>query len=88
MKKKSTKDWSKIPTTARNLEEKFDDGGDISDYFDFSKAKVIHPKLQRVNVDFPVWMVRLLDRAAGHLGVTRQSIIKLWMAERLKAQAV
>jgi hypothetical protein len=38
---------------------------------------------RRVNVDFPSWMVDSLDREARRLGVTRQSIIKVWIAERL-----
>jgi len=42
---------------------------------------------KRVNVDFPVWMIESLDREAGKLGITRQSIIKVWLAERLEDSA-
>lgn len=40
--------------------------------------------IRRVNVDFPAWVVEGLDKQARHLGVTRQSLIKMWIAERLK----
>ncbi len=70
--------------TAEELDEKFENGEEVSAYFDLSKAR--HPNLEarRVNVDFPAWMVERLDREAGRLGVTRQSVIKMWIAERLK----
>ena len=51
---------------------------------DLSKAKRVLQEQKRVNVDFPTWMIDLLDREAGKLGVTRQSIIKVWLAERLE----
>jgi hypothetical protein len=54
------------------------------DDLDLSKARRPNKEQQRVNVDFPVWMVRSLDREASRLGVTRQSIIKIWIAERLE----
>lgn len=68
---------------AEELDKKFDNGKDISEYLDFSKA--IRPGLEqkRVNVDFPIWMIHLLDKEARRLGVTRQSIIKVWISERL-----
>lgn len=68
---------------AKDLDWKFDQGEDISEYLDYSKARRINQEQKRVNVDFPVWMVHSLDREAHRLGVPRQSIIKLWVAERL-----
>ncbi len=62
----------------------FDRGEDVSDYLDFSKAKRPGREQKRVNVDFPGWMVEALDREARRIGVTRQSIIKVWLAERLE----
>ena len=62
----------------------FDDGDDILDSFDLSKARRPNQEPKRVNVDFPAWMVSSLDKEARHLGVTRQSIIKVWLAERLE----
>lgn len=69
--------------TAEELDEKFDAGEDVSAYFDWSKARRPNQEARRVNVDFPAWMVQGLDREAGRLGVTRQSLIKMWIAERL-----
>ncbi|MEM9092544.1 MAG: CopG family antitoxin [Cyanobacteria bacterium P01_F01_bin.53] len=70
--------------SASEFDAKFDQGEDVSEFLDFSQAK--RPALQqrRVNVDFPSWMVEALDREARRLGVTRQSIIKVWLAERLE----
>jgi hypothetical protein len=70
--------------TAEELDEKFDNGEDVSEYFDLTKARRPNLEARRVNVDFPAWMVERLDREAGRLGVTRQSVIKMWIAERLK----
>ncbi len=62
---------------------KFDAGEDISAAVDWSKAHRPNEAIKRVNVDFPAWVVAGLDRQARHLGVTRQSLIKMWIAERL-----
>ena len=70
--------------SAAELDEKFDNGEDVSEYFDWSKARRPNQEPRRVNVDFPAWMVRDLDKEAGRLGVTRQSLIKMWIAERLQ----
>lgn len=69
---------------AREFDEKFDEGKDISKYLDVSKAKRPVQEQKRVNVDFPLWVIQSLDKEARRLGVTRQSIIKVWVAERLK----
>ena len=68
---------------AETFDRRFDSGEDITSELDLTKAQ--RPALQprRVNVDFTAWMVEALDREAKRLGVTRQSIIKLWIAERL-----
>ena len=71
------------PITAQELDEKFDNGEDISAYVDWSKARRPNLEARRVNVDFPAWVVEGLDREARHLGVTRQSVIKMWIAEKL-----
>ena len=71
----------------KTLDKKFDDGEDILDAFDLSKARRPNQEQKRVNVDFPTWMVSSLDKEARHLGVTRQSIIKVWLAERLEKAA-
>lgn len=69
---------------AKEVEKKFDEGKDISKYLDLSKARRPEQEQKRVNVDFPVWMIHLLDKEAKRLGVPRQSIIKVWVAERLE----
>lgn len=69
---------------ANDFDNTFDEGEDISKYLDTSKARRPEQKQKRVSVDFPVWMIHLLDKEAKRLGVPRQSIIKVWVAERLK----
>ena len=69
---------------AREFDKKFDEGKDISKYLDVSKARRPKQEQKRVNVDFPLWMINLLDKEAKRLGVPRQSIIKVWVAERLE----
>ena len=70
---------------AKNFDQQFDDNLDITASLDMSKAKRVLQAQKRVNVDFPTWMVDSLDREARKLGVTRQSVIKVWLAERLEA---
>lgn len=65
------------------LDEKFDAGEDVTDLLDLSRARRPGVEAKRVNVDFPIWMVQRLDQEARRLGVTRQSLIKLWLAEKL-----
>ena len=72
---------------AKTFERKFEDGKDITDDLDLTKARRPLQEQKRVNVDFPKWMVERLDREAKRVGVTRQSIIKVWLAERLEHTA-
>ncbi len=72
--------------TAKELDRRFDAGEDISEYLDLSKATRPGLEQRRVNVDLPIWMIASLDREAKRVGVTRQSIVKVWLAERLKAE--
>ncbi len=65
------------------FDARFDAGEDISETVDWSKARRPNDQTKRVNVDFPAWVVAGLDKQARHLGVTRQSLIKMWIAERL-----
>jgi hypothetical protein len=69
---------------AKEFDKKFNEGGDITKYLDVSKARRPEQEQKRVNVDFPKWMIHELDKEAKRLGVPRQSIIKVWVAERLK----
>ena len=72
---------------AKKFEQQFDEGSDITASLDLSQAKRVRQEQKRVNVDFPTWMIDSLDREASKLGVTRQSVIKVWLAERLEATA-
>ncbi len=77
MKKKSI--------TTEEFDSLFDDEKDITEFLDMNTAKRSDLETRRVSVDFPEWMIRLLDQQALRLGVTRQSIIKFWISEKLKA---
>ena len=78
--------------TAKEFDEKFNNGEDITEYLDFSNAirlkdvKKLKTETKKVNVDFPEWIVESLDKEAKKIGVTRQSIIKVWIAQRLKEE--
>jgi hypothetical protein len=69
---------------AKDLDRKFDNRKNITEFLDLSKATRPGQEQKRVNVDFPVWMIHRLDKEAKRLGVPRQSIIKIWIAERLQ----
>ncbi|MCX5956448.1 MAG: CopG family transcriptional regulator [Cyanobacteria bacterium] len=67
-----------------DFDQRFDAGESVLEALDLGGARRIRLEQKRVNVDFPVWMIDQLDREASRLGVTRQSIIKVWLAERLE----
>jgi hypothetical protein len=69
---------------AKTFDKKFEEGEDILSHLDLSNAKRVSQEQKRVNVDIPIWMLNSLDQEASRLGVTRQSIIKVWLAERLE----
>ena len=71
---------------ASELDKIFDDNQeDILEHFDTSKIKMINEEPKRVNIDFPLWMVQSLDKEAKHVGVSRQAVIKMWLAEKLQS---
>jgi hypothetical protein len=72
--------------TAEEFDRRFDDGEDITDFLDWEHSKRPGLEQRRVNVDLPVWMIGSLDLEAKRIGVTRQSIVKVWLSERLKAE--
>jgi dsDNA-binding SOS-regulon protein len=72
-------------TKASNFDKMFDDGESIIEHLDISEARRPAEEQKRINMDIPAWMLAALDREAKRLGVTRQSIIKIWLAERLQA---
>lgn len=69
---------------AKKFDADFDAGKDVTAVLDIAKAHRPLQKQKRINVDFPDWMIEALDKEARRLGVTRQSIIKVWLAERLE----
>jgi hypothetical protein len=73
---------------AKDFDKLFDGGKDVRRHLDFSKARRPEQSQKRVNVDFPIWMIHSLDKEARKLGVPRQSIIKVWVAERLEKETV
>ena len=73
---------------AEEFDSKFDNGENIIEYLELSKTTRPGQEQKRVNVDFPVWMIQMLDKEARRVGVTRQSIIKVWLAERLKESTI
>ncbi len=79
MKKTST-------ITAKEFDERFDAGEDISAYLDTASIKRPGLETRRVNVDFPDWIIRSLDSEAGLIGVSRQALIKLWISDRLQLE--
>lgn len=72
---------------AEEFDKKFDDAQNLLEDLDISKARRPEQEQKRVNVDFPIWMIQSLDKEAHRLGVTRQSIIKMWLAEKLERKA-
>lgn len=77
MKKKSI--------TTQEFDKLFEEGKDITGFLDMETAKRSGLETRRVSVDFPEWMIKMLDQHAMKLGVTRQSIIKFWISEKLKS---
>jgi hypothetical protein len=69
---------------AKAIDKQFDEGGDISSFLDVTRSRRPEQEQKRVNVDFPLWMIQQLDKESRRLGVPRQSIIKVWVAERLE----
>jgi hypothetical protein len=70
---------------AKIFEQRFDEGIDLTTSLNLSIAKRVLQEQKRVNVDSSIWMIDSLDLEASKLGVTRQCVIKVWLAERLEA---
>lgn len=71
---------------ASEIDKIFDENQeDVLDYFDTSNIKMLNEEPKRVNIDFPSWMIQSLDKEAKHVGVSRQAVIKMWLAEKLQS---
>lgn len=71
---------------AAEFDQRFDDAESVLDVLDLASARKPNPAQKKVNVDFPVWMIESLDKVARKLGVTRQTVITMWLAERLERE--
>ncbi len=69
---------------AKQFDEKFESGENLTEELDFSKARRVNQEPKRVNIDFPAWVVKDLDKHSKRLGITRQALVKIWIAEKLK----
>jgi len=73
---------------AKDFDKKFESGEDLTKQLDFSKARRVNQESKRVNIDFPVWVVGQLDKQSKRLGITRQALVKVWIAEKLKEERI
>lgn len=72
---------------ATEFDELFENGESIIPYADTQNA--FRPnKMKRINIDFPVWMVEQIDKEAQKIGITRQSLIKVWISDCLKEKTI
>lgn len=78
---------SPTPISNEEFERRFDVGEDVLEYLDMTTLRPLKAKAQRVNVDFPVWMVSALDNEASRMGITRQSLIKVVVNAHLQTLA-
>jgi hypothetical protein len=72
---------------AKKFDQKFEVGEDLTEELDFSKTRRVNQIPRRVNIDFPAWVVEELDMEAGRLGITRQALVKVWIAVKLRKAA-
>lgn len=71
---------------ATELDQKINNNQeDVLEHFDLSSARLVNEEPKRINIDFPTWMVQSLDKEARHIGISRQAVIKMWVADRLNA---
>lgn len=69
---------NKKAITTKEFDKKFDDDEEVSEYLEWDKA------IKKINVDFPLWMVKALDEESDRLQVPRQAVIKMWIDEKLQ----
>ena len=69
---------------AKEFDKKFESEKDMTNDLDLSKSRRVNQEAKRVNIDFPVWVVEQLDKQSKRLGITRQALVKVWIAEKLK----
>lgn len=82
-----TKSKKKKKVKAKDFDEAFDRGDDVTEHLDLSTARRVNTQVRRVNVDFPEWVIASLDKEARRIGISRQSLLKMWIADRLDQAA-
>lgn len=73
---------------AEDFEKKFEAGEDITLHLDIGKARRPRQETKRINIDFPLWVIQKVDKEATRLGVTRQSLLKVWVAEKIEGRVI
>ena len=76
---------SKKKIEPQTFDQQFD-GGDVTPHLELHNAKVLRP-IQRINIDVPREILNQVDHEADRIGVTRTSLIKIWIAERIERLA-
>ena len=69
---------------AEEFDRRFDEGEDLDDHIDWASARCPNLAPERITAELPRWVVQGLDRQAEIAGVTREALIRLWIAERLQ----
>lgn len=69
---------------AEEFDDRFDDGDDMAEFIDWSKGKHLNRPLQTVGLDLPAWMAERLEVEAARTGVSTESLIKVWLSDRLR----
>jgi hypothetical protein len=72
---------------AKDFDAAFDRGENVTQHLNKSKKRRVNAEMKRVNIDFPAWVVSSLDKEARRLGVTRQSLVKIWIVEKFEERA-
>jgi hypothetical protein len=73
---------------AKDFDNKFESGEDLTNQLNFSKARRVNQESKRVNIEFPLWVVGQLDKQSKRLGIIRQALVKVWIAEKLKEERI
>lgn len=71
---------------AQEVDEKFEAGKILTNDLNFSKTRRVNQQSKQLNIDFPIWAVEGLDKQDKRLGITRQALVKVWIAKKLKEQ--
>ena len=80
-----TKD--KFAKSIEEFDRRFDEGEDIHDLIDMTKAKIVrHGKKVRITLDIAEELVQEIDQIRQSIGVDRAALIKIWLHERVQKE--